>query len=374
MKQIAFALMAVLLLASCGGEKEPGELFEEQQSGVCMVLNSYYYEIELPTGKKWYCSGIDEDGDLAGLTLDESEVQKDRAMSTGTAFFIDQQGTLLTNRHVVSPMVSEAVIKKATIHLLSAIKDYMHTMRGEYAMQYQQLEQEKQNCYYTDFYGNYIVDNNKLNDIVQQQQQLSDNFDEATSAEEQIGRLDYSELQVRPVCEVGIAYNNTYVTSKNDFLGKNQCVVVKVSDDENVDLATIQLKDKVTPKGKYVFKVNGIDSNGQSITDKLLAMFGNDNDGALKIGQELVMIGFNAGLVLGTTKQGVQAQMTTGQVTQAPDGQRLLYSIPTMQGSSGSPVVDREGHVRAVNFAKLRGTDNFNFGIPENKIKKFLEN
>lgn len=125
-KNIIFIPIAIIMivLSSCDGAKEPKELFEEQQSGVCMVLNSYYYEITLPNGAKWYCSGIDDEGDLENLSADEDEVQKNRVMSTGTAFFIDDKGTLLTNRHVVSPAISEDVIKKATKTFIGQIKDY----------------------------------------------------------------------------------------------------------------------------------------------------------------------------------------------------------------------------------------------------------
>ena len=64
--------------------------------------------------------------------------------------------------------------------------------------------------------------------------------------------------------------------------------------------------------------------------------------------------------------------MTSGKVTQTPDGDRLLYSIPTVQGSSGSPIINEDGNVVAVNFAKLAGSDNFNFGIPLERIRNFL--
>lgn len=51
------------------------------------------------------------------------------------------------------------------------------------------------------------------------------------------------------VCELGIAYNNTFVTKITDFI---PCVMTSVSDKENVDLAMLQLKSKQTPDGKHV--------------------------------------------------------------------------------------------------------------------------
>lgn len=94
----------------------------------------------------------------------------------------------------------------------------------------------------------------------------------------------------------------------------------------------------------------------------------------MQIDQQLYMIGYNAGPILANTKQGIQVQMTSGTVTQQPDGDRLLYSIPTVQGASGSPVIDSKGRLVAVNFAKLAVSDNFNFGIPLNKVQAFLKN
>lgn len=372
LKNIIYSVFVILIFSvacSCTREKEPQTIFEEQQSGVCVVLNSYYYEIILPNGNKWFCKGIDEEGDLDGLTFDESEIKKDKGMATGTAFFIDNNGTLLTNRHVVNPIVSEETIKTAAGNLISAIGEYIQAARIEYAQQYQSLEDAKQECYSYDYWGHVDVNKSRLWEIEAAQQELSNQFDEASELASNINQISLSAIRVIPRSEIGIAYNNTYVTDTDDFLKKNPCVVVKSSKDKDVDLAKIQLKDKHTPKGKYVFKVKGIAKEENSIFD----VFYKDKEDQLKIGTNLLMIGFNAGLILGNTQQGIQAQMTKGEVTQTPDGSRVLYSIPTLQGSSGSPVIDYQGYVRAVNFAKLKGTDTFNFGIPERKIKQFLE-
>ena len=372
LKNIIYSVFVILIFSvacSCTREKEPQTIFEEQQSGVCVVLNSYYYEIILPDGNKWFCKGIDEEGDLDGLTFDESEIIKDKGMATGTAFFIDNNGTLLTNRHVVNPIVSEETIKTAAGNLISAIGEYIQAARIEYAQQYQSLEDAKQECYSYDYWGHMDVNKSRLWEIEAAQQELSNQFDEASEMASNINQISLSAIRVIPRSEIGIAYNNTYVTDTDDFLKKNPCVVVKSSKDEDVDLAKIQLKDKHTPEGKYVFKIKGIAKEENSIFD----VFYKDKEDQLKIGTNLLMIGFNAGLILGNTQQGIQAQMTKGEVTQTPDGSRVLYSIPTLQGSSGSPVIDYQGYVRAVNFAKLKGTDTFNFGIPERKIKQFLE-
>lgn len=375
-KKIIILPIAIIMIAlsSCDGAKEPKELFEKQQSGVCMVLNSYYYEITLPNGTKWYCSGIDDDGDLENFSFDEEEAQKNRVMSTGTAFFIDDKGTLLTNRHVVSPAISEDVIKKATKSLISQMKEYLQYEQRQFAQQYNELEQSKSDCYSTDFYGNYYVNQQQYSQIEEAQQELAESFYKAQNAVNAIDEMDMAQIKVSSVNEIGIAFNDTYVTKVEDFTEKNPCVATKVSDDEKTDLALIQLKNKTTPQGKHVFTIRGYnDKKSDDFVEKVKTVFVSDGDEDLQVDQELIMIGFNAGLILGNTKQGIQVQMTTGKVSQHPDGDRVLYSIPTLKGSSGSPVIDCYGYVRAVNFAKLTGTDTFNFGIPENRILKFLK-
>lgn len=109
------------------------------------------------------------------------------------------------------------------------------------------------------------------------------------------------------------------------------------------------------------------------LKDKIIHFFAiDDSKGILELNDKVYMIGFNAGPMLGNTKEGLKAQFNSGTVTQQPDGERVLYSIPVLQGASGSPVLDEAGNLVAVNFAKFGTGDNFSFGIPANKIKAFL--
>ena len=97
-----FPLFALLLLlfSSCAREKTQAELFAETKSGVVLILNKFYYRIRLPNDKFLYFSGLDKDGDLENVTLDFNEFRKNSAWMSGTGFFVDDRGTIMTNRHV----------------------------------------------------------------------------------------------------------------------------------------------------------------------------------------------------------------------------------------------------------------------------------
>lgn len=363
----------LLLLTGCDGKKTADEIFSDSASGVVVILNKYYYEIALEDGEKLYFKGLDENGELQGLTADKAEIANNCSMMTGTGFFIDKEGSIVTNRHVASPVIDKAEAKRGMLGIMRKIKTLYEMQMSQLTDQYNQLEAQKANCTYEDEYGMVYTDEQQMAEISQQQSALQEQYVQLSSERDGLSdNIDPEGIKINPVCEIGIAYNNTYVTNEKDFLESNPCVVVKVSDKEDVDLALLQLKNKKTPDGAHIFAVEG-DETASSFTDKIKSMFQGKDDKKLHIDQQLYMIGYNAGLVLANTKQGIKVQMTSGKVTQMPDGQRLLYSIPTMQGSSGSPVVDEYGTVVAVNFAKLNGTDNFNFGIPAKKLSSFLK-
>ena len=83
------------------------------------------------------------------------------------------------------------------------------------------------------------------------------------------------------------------------------------------------------------------------------------------------MTGYNMGPVLSITDDGVKAQVTEGGISQRTDG-KIMYTIPTLPGSSGSPVVNKKGQLVAINYAGLSATQNFNFGIPAEALADIL--
>ena len=371
LKLFFLSLFAIVSLVACDSAKTSDQILTECGSGVVMVANQFYYKITLPTGKVWYFTGFDADGDLENWTMDLAEIQKNKKMITGTGFLISKDGKILTNRHVAAPSITLSDTKKSVRSLLNSMAEMVRMEMESMSERYDELENEKRSCYsYNEYDGNFYVDNEKLQEIEQEQAELKEAYDGDSEIKNSIKTLDLSELKVEPVCEIGIAYNNTFVTKISDFI---PCVVTSVSNKENVDLAMLQLKNKQSPEGKFIFAVSEEDEE-QGLIDKVKDIFASSNKDELQTEQKLYMIGFNAGFSLSNTSQGIKAQITSGTISQKPDNDKIMYTIPSLPGSSGSPVVNEYGKLVAVNFAGVTGTQSFNYGIQVKRVRQFVNN
>lgn len=371
LKLFFLSLFAIVSLVACDSAKTSDQILAECGSGVVMVANQFYYKITLPTGKVWYFTGFDADGDLENWTMDLAEIQKNKKMITGTGFLISKDGKILTNRHVAAPTITLSDTKKSVRSLLNSMAEMVRMEMESMSERYDELEYEKRSCYsYNEYDGNFYVDNEKLQEIEQEQAELKEAYDGDSEIKNSIKTLDLSELKVEPVCEIGIAYNNTFVTKISDFI---PCVVTSVSNKENVDLAMLQLKNKQSPEGKFIFAVSEEDEE-QGLIDKVKDIFASSDKDELQTEQKLYMIGFNAGFSLSNTSQGIKAQITSGAISQKPDNNKIMYTIPSLPGSSGSPVVNEYGKLVAVNFAGVTGTQSFNYGIQVKRVRQFVNN
>lgn len=336
-----------------------------------MVANQFYYKVTLPTGKVWYFTGFDKDGDFENWTMDLEEIQKNKKMLTGTGFLVSKDGKILTNRHVAAPTIALSDTKKSVRALLDGMAEMVRLEMQSMSEKYDELENAKRAYYsYNEYDGNIYVDDEKMQQIEQEQAELKEAYDGDSEIKNSLKTIDLSELKVETVCELGIAYNNTFVTKITDFI---PCVMTSVSDKENVDLAMLQLKSKQTPDGKYVFAVSDKDEE-QGFVDKVKSLFAPTDKDELQTEQKLYMIGFNAGFTLSNTSQGIKAQITSGTISQKPDNDKIMYTIPSLPGSSGSPVVNEYGKLVAVNFAGMTGTQSFNYGIQSKRVLQFVNN
>jgi len=374
-----------MLLVGCNTEnkiKAPEELFQECSSGVVLIYCEHYYAITLPIGQTLYATGIGDENGEEYITFIESDIKKNCKRHFGTGFFVDSKGNIMTNRHVADMSVNETEARDAIFSsLVQERKAYIDSM--EFARQvYAELERKKEGCYNYDMWGNMYADNRQLQEISNTMNIVEKKFNEWKQLCDYLSaNLNPSAIKIKTYYRIGIAYNNTDVDDFEDFFGANECSVHKVSKKASADLAIIQLKNKKTPETAYVFDVSGLvrrEKEDKSIIDKIFQSITGEipmeevkND-EIKIGQQLYVIGYNNGIELAQTKQGIKAQMTSGKLLQLSDGERLSYNIPVMGGSSGSPVIDEYGNLRGVNYAKYEN-EQFSFGIPMKLIQEFLK-
>lgn len=361
------------------------QLYEQTSSRVVLIQNTYYYKITLSNNGFYstnYVFSKLQDGELKNISYTISnnfnEVN-DTIKSTafGTGFIISPRGTIVTNSHVINPTINKALIYQALIRYLKKQIDYCN----------QQLEETRNHL---EIFEREIRDNKRLDsqgyammmEGIQSSRKWIDTFTKYRN--NCIRDLSLSNFDVELCSEIKIAYNGSHITSSTDLI---DCFVVK--DVPNYDLGIIQIADGSNfwnvcklgeaPKWSYEQMEVGWNNihNAGTISwftipqDKyIFNLYNNEthNDEEIK----LYMIGFNQGPTLALTNDGIKAQITQGYISQNTDSIKIMYSIPALQGSSGSPVVNQYGELVAINFAGINNTQGFNYGIRVERLREIV--
>lgn len=356
-----FTLLLLFTLTGCSlfekrkGEKLTAEQVEKQYGkAVVLIQVQYYYSARLGNLTLWF-SGISDDGEMQNVVEEEKDVTK--SLAYGTGFFISADGKIATNNHVASPIIDTKTIESRFAALLSYLQQNLHEQINSYTDQIGELH---------NYWLNAPSGSVEEYEIEQRRSALQQERDELQSTVDKLSTLSAADMQVTLHARLGVAYNNTFVTGSSDF---QECVVI--NSDADHDLAVLQLKGKKLPQDCTFIDItkkaadaddSPVDDQGQPIdVDKI------------ELGTQLYLIGYNLGPALALTQDGVKAQITQGTVSQNTDNVKMMYSIPTLQGSSGSPVLDQYGNFVAVNFAGLNGTQGFNYGIKGKYLRQLLE-
>ena len=356
----SFILLVIsVAFFSCNQKIEPEtpeKIFEKYKSSVVLVAIEYYYEIDNGNSICYYSPSSEKK-----IFFSKEDVLNDLSFSTGTGFIISNDGEIITNKHVVNP--KDENFKNEIINFYTEAKNKIFYDVQAYN---DSLKQIKSNF---DEFSDQLEFTEKEN-LSNKYEYFRERCSFLIGLYENIENIQFENSTAKLIINrLGIAFDDTHINNFNDL---QECVVIKESNNEDVDLALIQTKSKTFNKiPDYVFNFDDNNPNARKYS-------GNEKiwniNNPIKINDDVFMIGYNKGFTLASTKQGIKSQFTSGKISQDPKNQtRILYTIPTLEGSSGSPIVDKWGNLVAVNFAKITNSQNFSFGIPVREVKKFYQ-
>lgn len=337
-------------LVSINGE----QIFNKYQDAVVLIKHSFVYKISID-GEDYFFKDYDKrTGEISDF-ISYEEAKEDPNVSWGTGFFIDNQGTLLTNRHVVDVRPSEQEGKL----ILSGIKNRLENMYysgvEDYRNKRSDFERLQYNNYNSGGYGDYVPEEDMT--------RMREDLDGAERKLDALGNFidNFESLKNRVTktsLQFGVFFNNQKSSTLNDYV---QYKSIKISENPDVDLALMK-------------PVNPAELTGRKIVKADMSKIDSVQIKPLKITEKVTMLGYNHGIAIGQTTSGMKPQLTEGNISQVTDENKILYTVPAMPGSSGSPVFDKFGRLVAVNFAGMTGTQSFNYGIQTQQIARFIKN
>lgn len=372
---LTITLIPMLFLTSCKSESAPtepltaAELYEKYKKSVALVYSSYHYEYKINDTLSVYAGSLHSY--FVELYTNKQEAITASAKTFGTAFFIDDQGTMATNLHVVAPEIT----KDQQAIFASALEEYAVTYQEELTS----VESEMAATH------EFIAMNDGIespSEIKLAKDRLADLSTHYTKLKQLVtvisAKPNFKNFKVVSNF-VGVAYEQEQIAAPEQmeeqpelfqkFISQfHACNVVKMSTNGAIDLAIIRLKDGKTPAAVTNY-FNFNDNNGNTVgTPDSFDIYK-----SVPINKQVFMIGYNHGLELAKTAIGIKPQITSGNISQESDGIKVMYTIASLQGSSGSPVIDEWGNLIAVNYAGILHTQGFNYGILSYHLKDLVQ-
>lgn len=184
----------------------PAEVYSHYKSSVVLIYHSYTYKVYYKGQAVSSLVGYDAFNNLIWNT-DKGEVDVNSVSGTGTGFFIDDKGTIMTNRHVASQMPDELKHPELIMNALPDILELLYSATSNRTAR------------------------NNIKTIYN----------------------DMANVEVRCITkDLSVVMNDTHVNSESDWMF---CTFLKNAPDDKVDAALIQLNTKKTPAGVTVVNV-----------------------------------------------------------------------------------------------------------------------
>ena len=358
--KIIFSAIIILSTATFFGfkylKKPPGaicldsdtKVYDEYKNAVVLIKHNYGYFAKIK-GKE--------------IQLTTQDAKEETVFGTG--FFVDRDGKILTNSHVLQPWNSsdeeQEKVNTAIRNLRLKIASILTTDISEDEYQSFIERNWKIASAYDegDGEGDYEEEGEETSEESAGEEFISSNDTEPDTSKtetdiaasipvkEYVSKDDI-EVYVKTV-DIAVALHD----SDDQWLS---CEIEKISEDTNIDLGIVRLTDHTTPQS--VVNIINLDN---SVED----------DASLNPGQKAIMVGYPLGMDLAKTNSGIKVQLYDGKISKESDGNKIQYSITSTHGASGAPVFNECGQLIAVNFSGVDEVQGFNFGIVAKHISTF---
>jgi V8-like Glu-specific endopeptidase len=243
--------------------------------------------------------------------------------SMGTGFFVSEDGKIVTNKHIAVPWD----------YLSPDLEEKIRTYMAYILNNIQDIQVQK--------YNN-IIDERNINYIRANIRRIRNN---------NIKSIRGKTITLRA------GFYNKYYESLEKF---EPCKVLKTSNEQEIDLAILQINDKVLPPS--VKKI--IDVSKAETEDK-----------KLRVGDRLTTIGYPQGASLNyrPDEEGLKPIIKTGNLQRDLSAYSFDINVEVLGGSSGSPVFNDNKQLVGVINSGYSGTSTFAKGILAKHIKKLLD-
>ena len=293
----------------------------EYRNAVVYVRAAYHYEVTL------------KDNPLSNENKALLEKQTPAIPYQATAFFLDKEGRMATNRHVAVPWEEEYRGQDISELLQQSYQKFLAN----------QLKVESLD----NFNVNSMVDALKRLQGTTLGKALLDESDGWEDLKAKIDRIKKSEVVISgDIDYITVGYPGQYYTHEDEF---QRCFVLSESGNKDVDLAILQLNDKKTP-------------------EKIEKVFRPDNffiDEVVPQKDLLYVFGYPHGLSwnMNEKTKSLEPNLRNTKCSKVQDKYDFEFQASSEGGSSGSPVFNEKGqlvgilnsvyHESTVSFAVL---------------------
>ncbi|PIF33219.1 serine protease Do [Flavobacterium sp. 9] len=351
--KFAFIAIIVLSAASFLGFK----YFKTESKTICLgtdtkIYDAYKDAVVLVKHRYGYFAKIN--GKEFQLSVEDAK----EVTIFGTGFFVDTNGDMVTNKHVLQPWNSSeeesdktnTTIRNLRMKIGSILtKDVTEDQYESFidnnwthaSVSYDEGEGEE---------GDYEESSEETSEpageeFVSSNETTADTSTVSTDIAASIPVKEYVSIDEIEVYVKTIDVQVALHDSDNEWLN---CEIKKVSEEADIDLGILQLADHKTP------------SSVVTVIDLDNAI---DDDKSLVPGQKAIMVGYPLGMDLAQTNSGIKVQLYNGQISKESDGNKIQYSITSTHGASGAPVFNECGQLIAINFSGVDQVQGINFGI-----------